>query len=718
MLEFICYLFPSFISMYILNNKYNFFKKNTLINIICHYFIIALINNFLVVSICYFIFKKNHFLFSAIFSMKYCLLASLIATILPFFYHKLFKIDTKKVLSKLKKTTKNTIIKIKDYFIKNKNIILKRYPLIILLTLLFFLIDIFIRSKCYKLTSFVSIWHFPTILFSLSYCLIFAFVIYYLPKKISKILYIVLTVLTFIIYLTNYMLIAIKKNAFSFYDLDNAGEGFKYINFVIKEINIKFILMCIFIIGVSVLLFIYLKRIDTEYKKINLIKIFVTLIICIIIRQIGITKLGKYDPNDWNMITKPVYYYKNLTNSNRSLNVLGLYEYTVRDLGIVLKERIIKKDETEKISKIISEKESKNESNKYSGVFKNKNLIMIMMESIDNYVLTKETMPTLLKLRNTGLDFTNRYSQVSHGGVTLATEFTSLTGLYHTGVKYNTYKNTYNNSIPKVFEKNGYKTAFIHENNGIYYSRNVLIKAIGFQDALFVYDDIKKYNTNDDTQLVLNDQIYNKIINNKQGKFMTFITTIAAHGPYKNNYHCPWSVFYNETDCYNYLSKNTDEFIKVLLERLKEDNLIDDTVIILFTDHYAYAYNYSKEELENNYKKIDDNYSIKNLPFIIYSTNIKHEKIDTLVNDIDMLPTIFNMFGFDYNPNEYVGTDLFSKDHKNLVMFTDRSWYDGSVYSFNKDFDNNCSTCAENNKYVKDIFDLNNMIIKNNYYAQ
>ena len=288
-------------------------------------------------------------------------------------------------------------------------------------------------------------------------------------------------------------------------------------------------------------------------------------------------------------------------------------------------------------------------------------------------------------MREKGIDFTRRYGQLSNGGVTLATEFTAITGLYYSGRNYNIQKNKYSNSIPSTFANYGYDVSYIHENSGVYYNRSVLMKAMGFPNSYFLYDYLDDADHNNDIQLSENDDVYNKIVNDKKGKFMTFITTIIGHGPYVNNIPCSADAvaMQSELACFKYLANNTDEFLKILMDRLKEDKLLDDTVIVLFTDHYAYTYSYTEEELKNTYPRVDKKYNIKNLPFIIYSSNIKHKEINNiLVNDVDILPTLFNMFGIEYNPNEYVGTDVFAKYHRNLVMFTDYSWYDGKIYSF------------------------------------
>ena len=142
--------------------------------------------------------------------------------------------------------------------------------------------------------------------------------------------------------------------------------------------------------------------------------------------------------------------------------------------------------------------------------------------------------------------------------------------------------------------------------------------------------------------------------------------------------------------------------------------MLDDTVIILYSDHAAYSYNYSESDLKNTYKKINGTYDIKNLPFIIYNSEISVQDFDDIiVNDVDFAPTILNLFGIDYDSRYYVGSDIFSKEHKNVAMFNDYTWYDGNVHSGNAEHN---QYFVETSNYVKERIDFSKMLVSNNYY--
>ena len=195
---------------------------------------------------------------------------------------------------------------------------------------------------------------------------------------------------------------------------------------------------------------------------------------------------------------------------------------------------------------------------------------------------------------------------------------------------------------------------------------------------------------------------------------MTFITTYSPHIPYDDtNIICKDNTYNlkisnnKELSCYRNLIKENDEFLRILIERLKEDKLLDNTVIAIFTDHYSYGYtdqNYVKEK-----KKEEDTNLIQKVPFIIWSKDTKHKNIDTIMDSADILPTLANLFGLDFDLNNYMGSDVFSKNHEKFVYFPDGSWYDGQIYS------NDISTSdKETLEYIKTTSKIVNSKIKIN----
>lgn len=570
--------------------------------------------------------------------------------------------------------------------------------------------DIHLRIMANDIMNFYSFKELCPNLLSISIIVFFIIVLYLLPKKVSKITLIICYIFTLILFIVNYMLLNIKGQTLSVFDLNNASEGMKYLNFILGEINIEFILILFISIVTLIISILLLNKININLKLRKKVLIFIFSFVALIgCQKYALTFLGNYEIGVWGEMTHPKYYYDNYINSNKSLLVTGLYRYTIRDINLYLKDRNESYGNKEEVQKLIEKYNVKEEKNNYSDIFKDKNLIMIMMESIDNIVVNKRTMPTLTYMHENGWNFTGRYT---NNTATLSTEFTSLSGLYFHD---NLYKNYYPLSLPNKFKDVGYITTSTHENNGEFYNRTLLHKNLGFQNSYFLKDILKDNKRfSEDAQIIENDDIYNSIIS-KDKKFMSQITTISGHGPYNNNYKCQLADISNdERACLEYLSGLTDDMLNSLLKRLKEDDLLKDTVIVIYSDHYPYSYNFSDKELQKN-KKIDSNYNIKNLPFIIYAEDIESMDYDFLINDIDIVPTILNLFGIKYDAKYYIGTDMFSKNHKNLIMLNDYSWYDGNIYNFDN---KNVVTdyFIETTNYTNDKINLNKMIMSLNYY--
>ena len=207
-------------------------------------------------------------------------------------------------------------------------------------------------------------------------------------------------------------------------------------------------------------------------------------------------------------------------------------------------------------------------------------------------------------------------------------------------------------------------------------------------------------------------------------KFMTFYISYSAHMPY--NYNKPECIenidyikkhFTNQNEeflCAMSQAKNTDDAIKMLIDELNNQNKLEDTVLIFFSDHYAYSMN---QEMVNEQKKETDANLKTKTPFFIYSVNNDPKKIDKVNSTIDILPTISDLFGLEYNPNIYFGDSIFNDEYKGLVVFNDNTWFDGKIYykgEENQKYD--MSYIEKINAYAKQLLTLGGQIIETDYF--
>lgn len=641
---------------------------------------------------------------------------------------------------KNKNTKKKININIKN--ILNKIIyIIKKYYYVILLALPFILIDLFTRILGYKI-HFYGIVKFVPILFTLSWIFFILGVSLFYKKKIGKTIYIIFFILSFIIYITNNIYYSMTGTFFDFNMLLLVGEGSEYFIDAIKNCNIwVYILIIPIILSFIIGLKYYPNREKTKLK--NVIRIFfVFLILHFIIPFL----LGT--PNEeltWSTWRNPRNIYINFNDNNKSMMVSGIYEYTVRNFYITFIKA--KKTTNEEELSFLSEEYSKEEiyeTNKYTGKYKDNNLIIIQLEGIDDWLITEEDTPTLYKMINNSINFTNHYSYYNGGGSTFNSEFAVNTGfitpLSYTQNAYTFNKNTFPYSLANLFKNQGYSVNAFHMNTSEYYSRGANYKNWGY-DNYYGLIDLGTYKDDSyvlDRELILNETFKEKMFESE--KFVDYIITFTNHMPFsvekgncrklvtedilkENNLEeIPKDYVYpelTEEDCSRRQAKETDYMIELLMQELETRSLLDNTTIVVFTDHYLYTL--SDQTILNNYKETNNNL-INHTPFFIWTNNKDKKEVKEVTSQLNVLPTILNLFGIEYNQNYYIGTDALNPNYQGMVFFSDYSWYDGNVYvdggivTNNKEI--NEISLEDKNYYINYLIKKNDLTLKYNYFKQ
>jgi len=116
--------------------------------------------------------------------------------------------------------------------------------------------------------------------------------------------------------------------------------------------------------------------------------------------------------------------------------------------------------------------------------------------------------------------------------------------------------------------------------------------------------------------------------------------------------------------------------VELLLQKLEEKELLENTIIVIFTDHYLYTL--SDQTIIQSYKKTNNNL-INHTPFFIWNNDDK-KKVKKTTSQLNVLPTLINLFGLEYHENYYIGKDALDPNYDGYVFFNDYSWYDGNVY--------------------------------------
>lgn len=601
----------------------------------------------------------------------------------------------------------------------NKKNIIMNIIIIICLTLSYWIIDIGIRFLSYDTYQFYSYKSLAPSLFTLGWSSLFIGIYYLIPIKKRKIFYIISIIISNLIALSQYLHFLNLERFYGISDIFLLKEGSKYLGYALLKVDIKILT----IILISLTLGLIALKLSKNYHETYRDKLYFTFVIIFtIICTTSLFlcakfKLGKESIDSYSASLSPLEVYTEFNDPNKNMQVTGLYTSLSRGFKLYINKQLNNNTQelTNEITTYINQNTKTIEKNNYTGIFKDKNLIVILMESIDTFLITEEIMPTLYKLSNEGLNFINRYSPSFGGGQTINSEFALNTSLYTSleGNIYN-YNNTYKTSLANKFKSAGYTANSIHFNSGYYYNRNNFHLNLGYDNHYALADmDLEhdKYNYEYDSNLINDPNVANLIINNDN--FLTLITTYSTHLPYNfSNEKCidvkyrltvPGNI---ELTCINNLARDTDEMFRLLIELLDKEQILDDTVLVIASDHYMYGY--SKVGAQKN---TYNSYLLQHTPLIIWNTNIEAENIDIPVDTADILPTILNLFAIDYDPNLYIGEDAFALNRNNYIYFSEDVYYkDNTLYDA-------ATNPGEKSIYqeIKKTIKFNNNLVESNY---
>lgn len=444
------------------------------------------------------------------------------------------------------------------------------------------------------------------------------------------------------------------------------------------------------------------------------------------------------ETDNWNLNDK--YNYENLANKNRAVDEFGLFTYSYLDTKRVITVHFFKDNSQiiEKINESIGEVMPNHSENEFTGIFKDKNLILIQAESLSNYALNDEIMPTLSKLAKEGISFTNHYAPI-YQSATADTEFIAQTSLIPSidfgSTAYTFQQNQFPNTLANQFRNQGYSANSFHSYYRVFYNREIFHEALGFEsfndkDSLgFVFpeDYLEGVNWPSDVELMDRTMIWT---NQKiSSKFYNFIITTTGHMPYVFYRH-EYEGYYAETlEEYGYSEELTayiatqklfDYSLKILMSKLEEQNLLEDTVIVVYGDHYPYGL--SESVINDHFGQDYEKYKV---PWVIWSMDQKVTgEYDDVVSTFDIMPTLSNLFGLDCGEKTYyTGTDYFS-GNQSIIYFMDRSWltndyyYDSSkdeLRVLNENLSEN--NASELMKKISRIYEISQDILNGNYFG-
>lgn len=375
------------------------------------------------------------------------------------------------------------------------------------------------------------------------------------------------------------------------------------------------------------------------------------------------------------------------------------------------------------------------DKNDFTGFFKNKNLIVISLSSINNLIINEEYFPNIYKLYDEGWAWDNNYSiRSSCSGID--NEVVSMASLYPiynqcSSVKYS--NNTYPESLFNLFKNAEYEVSSFHNYSEQFYNRNIIHTNLGSDKYYGVQALGIPYNSKYSewpSDVALMEKFLKNTSNQK--KFMSLIVTSATNIPYGvssevGDKHLdlfadkPYSI-----EVRRYLSKmkELDIAIGKLIDGLEDQKKLADTVIVLYSAHTPYGFD-SKTLSTLLETDVNKEKNIDKSPFIIYNTEMQGQKFKEYTSTVNIVPTIANLFNLDYDPRRYAGKDILATYYENRVIFADGSWKDNKVYydaindtvnyyDVNKTYSD--TEFKNINEEVKNRIFMSNLAIKTNYF--
>ena len=431
-----------------------------------------------------------------------------------------------------------------------------------------------------------------------------------------------------------------------------------------------------------------------------------------------------------------IYRFTHDWNKSYVVRNFGIYSYQVNDIFTVMKKFICPNCGKDEAQVIVDEyfRNKGTEENEYTNIFKDKNILFIHAESVQQMFLNSEInnqviTPNLNKLASEGLYFSNYYSQESVG-TSSDTEFTITNSILPVGTGTVFINYDYNNyqSMIKSFEEIGYYTFSMHGNICEYWNRSQMYQAIGY-DRFYCYND---YDLTDQIGIGLSDKSFFSQsadiisdINNNHDKFYGTLIMLTNHTPFYNDGKVEFDVGNMEgTKIGNYLKllHYADEAIGEFITKLDDLGVLEDTVIVIYGDHDA---KFTIKQYEEYLGKDIDFYEYEQLtkvPLIIWAKDKQVQgEITKIMGAYDVMPTLANMFDFEY---EYaLGHDIFSID-ENIVVFPNGNWVTDKVYYNNQLSDykvyNEVSEeyLKENEEKAKKVVEISNYLIRYNLFEE
>ena len=369
--------------------------------------------------------------------------------------------------------------------------------------------------------------------------------------------------------------------------------------------------------------------------------------------------------------------------------------------------------------------------NEYTGMFEGYNLIFLTAEGFSPWAVDETVTPTLYQLTHTGFVFENFYTPIWWTS-TSDGEYVACTGLIPSGT--NSFTKSADIDMPLccgwTFGDLGYTARAYHNHTYTYYHRDRSHPNIGY-DYKGLKGGLEVKQTWPESDLEMMQVTIPEFINDD--KFHVYYMTVSGHMEYnffgnsmaaKNKEYVKDLPYSENCKAYIACQKELDLALEYLIDELDKAGVLEKTVIVMSADHYPYGLtNEEINELAGH--EVEENFELYKNNLILWNATIKEPVIvDKYCSSLDIMPTLYNLFGMEYDSRLFMGQDILS-DAPALVMMSNQSFItDHLMYNSKSGKSTQFGDIELPDNYlknyisiVKNKFNISGSIIKNNYYS-
>lgn len=328
------------------------------------------------------------------------------------------------------------------------------------------------------------------------------------------------------------------------------------------------------------------------------------------------------------------------------------------------------------------------------GTAEGKNVFMISLESLQSFVIDndlngEEITPFLNELKENSYYFENFYHQTEQGK-TSDSEFIVANSMFgrSSGAVFFTHAQNEYNATPNILGENGYYTSVMHANNRSFWNRDIVYDSLGYDK----FYDVEYYDVTEENSIgwgLKDREFFEQSIEHLQEQpnpFYTTFITLTNHFPFEleeEDKMIAEGEFRSGTlNRYFPTVRYMDYAVEQFFNDIKEAGLYEDSIFILYGDHYGISTNHNGSMAEYLGKEEIapfDTIQLQRVPLFIHIPGHEGETIDTVGGQIDIQPTLMHLLGMNTKEDIQFGSDLFAPERDSFAVLRNGSFITDDV---------------------------------------